>query len=101
MRPQIRDCSAYQHAMVVTTLWPQTAMANRYNLSLDDFKVLENGRRNAWPLSFHQPATQVASRTISLPPDIVTNMPAYHGSSMNIILFDSANGDAVEHATHE
>src|SRR6266481_1585507 len=69
------------------------------NLSLDDFKLLENGRpQHVASFSFHQPATQVASRTISLPPDIVTNMPAYTASSMNIILFDSANGDAVEHA---
>src|SRR5713226_7894646 len=69
------------------------------NLSVDDFKVLENGRPlRVANFSFHQPAAQVASRTVSLPPDVITNMPAYTASSMNIILFDSANGDASEHA---
>ena len=69
------------------------------NLSVDDFKILENGRpQRVANFSFHQPAAQVASRTVSLPPDIVTNMPAYTASSMNLILFDSANGDASEHA---
>jgi len=69
------------------------------NLSVDDFKVLENGRpQRVANFSFHQPAAQVASRTVSLPPDVITNMPAYTASSMNIILFDSANGDASEHA---
>ena len=69
------------------------------NLSVDDFKILENGRpQRVANFSFHQPAAQVAQRTISLPPDIVTNEPVYAASSMNVILFDSANGDATEHA---
>jgi VWFA-related protein len=69
------------------------------NLSVDDFKILENGHpQRVANFSFHQPATQVATRTISLPPDVVTNMPVYTASTMNIILFDSANGDATEHA---
>jgi VWFA-related protein len=69
------------------------------NLSADDFKILENGHpQRVANFSFHQPAAQVASRTISLPPDVVTNMPTYTASTMNIILFDSANGDATEHA---
>ena len=69
------------------------------NLSADDFKVFENGRpQRVANFSFHQPAAQVAQRSISLPADIVTNEPVYAASSMNVILFDSANGDAVEHA---
>ncbi|HET9792539.1 MAG TPA: VWA domain-containing protein, partial [Candidatus Angelobacter sp.] len=69
------------------------------DLKPEDFKVLENGRpQHVAHFSFHQPAAQVASRTASLPPDIITNAPAYTASSMNIILFDSANGDASEHA---
>jgi VWFA-related protein len=69
------------------------------DLKLEDFKVLENGRpQQVAHFSFHQPLAQAASRTLTLPPDIVTNMPAYTASSMNVILFDSANGDASEHA---
>lgn len=69
------------------------------DLKLEDFKVLENGRpQQVAHFSFHQPIAQAASRTVTLPPDIVTNMPAYTASSMNVILFDSANGDASEHA---
>ena len=69
------------------------------NLNADDFKVFENGHpQRVANFSFHQPAAQVASRTVSLPPDVVTNMPTYAASTMNIILFDSANGDSVEHA---
>lgn len=69
------------------------------DLKAEDFKVLENGRpQQVANFTFHRPAAQVALRTISLPPDIVTNMPVYTASSMNVILFDSANGDASEHA---
>jgi VWFA-related protein len=69
------------------------------DLKSEDFKVLENGRpQQVAHFSFHQPIAQAASRTLTLPPDIVTNMPAYTASSMNVILFDSANGDASEHA---
>jgi VWFA-related protein len=69
------------------------------DLKAQDFKVLENGRpQQVSNFSFHQPAAQAAGRTIQLPPDVVTNMPAYKASSMNVILFDSANGDASEHA---
>ncbi len=68
------------------------------NLNADDFKVLENGRpQRVANFSFHQPAAQAAPRTVSLPPGIVTNEPVYAASSMNVILFDSANGDATEH----
>jgi VWFA-related protein len=69
------------------------------DLKPEDFKVLENGRpQHVANFSFHQPIAQAASRNLTLPPDIVTNMPAYTASSMNVILFDSANGDASEHA---
>ncbi len=69
------------------------------NLSADDFKIFESGRpQRVANFSFHRPAAQVAQRTNSLPPDIVTNEPVYSASSMNVILFDSANGDATEHA---
>jgi len=69
------------------------------DLKPEDFKVFENGRpQQVAHFSFHQPIAQAASRTVTLPPDIVTNMPAYTASSMNVILFDSANGDASEHA---
>jgi VWFA-related protein len=69
------------------------------DLKPEDFKLFENGRpQQVAHFSFHQPITQAASRTVTLPPDIVTNMPAYTASSMNVILFDSATGDASEHA---
>ena len=69
------------------------------DLKPEDFKVFENGRpQQVAHFSFHQPVAQAASRALTLPPDIVTNMPAYTASSMNVILFDSANGDASEHA---
>jgi VWFA-related protein len=69
------------------------------DLKPEDFKVLENGRpQQVAHFSFHQPIAQAASRSVTLPPDIVTNVPAYSASSMNVILFDSANGDATEHA---
>jgi len=69
------------------------------DLKAQDFTVLENGKPQAISdFTFHHPGGEPVVREAKLPPHVVSNAPQVHGSSMNVILFDTVNGDFSEHA---
>src|SRR6185437_1342347 len=65
-----------------------------------DFTVLEDGKpQKISGFNFEHPggvAAQVVQ--INLPPSVVTNAPRFQSNSLNVILFDTVNGDFAEHA---
>ena len=70
------------------------------DLKAADFTVLEDGKpQKISGFNFEHPggaSSQVVQ--VNLPPSIVTNAPRFHSNSLNVILFDTVNGDFAEHA---
>ncbi len=65
----------------------------------DDLKLLEDGKQQQISsFTFHPPGKTDAISSISLPANVVTNAPAFHASSLNVMLFDTVNGDFGEQA---
>ncbi|HEX3153059.1 MAG TPA: VWA domain-containing protein [Candidatus Angelobacter sp.] len=65
----------------------------------DDLKLLEDGKeQKISSFTFHPPGKTDAISSISLPANVVTNAPAFHASSLNVMLFDTLNGDFGEQA---
>jgi VWFA-related protein len=65
----------------------------------DDLKLLEDGKRQQISsFTFHPPGKTDTIASISLPANVVTNAPSFHASSLNVMLFDTLNGDFGEQA---
>jgi VWFA-related protein len=65
----------------------------------DDFTLLEDGKpQKISSFNFEHSAGVLAQTAqIQLPPSVVTNAPKFQSNSLNVILFDAANGDFSEH----
>jgi VWFA-related protein len=69
------------------------------DLKASDFTVLEDGKpQKISGFNFeHSDASSARTVQIQLPPSVVTNAPKFQSNSLNVILFDVANGDFTEH----
>jgi VWFA-related protein len=69
------------------------------DLKASDFTLLEDGKpQKISGFNFeHSGATLSQTPQIQLPPSVVTNAPKFQSNSLNVILFDVANGDFTEH----
>ena len=65
------------------------------DLTRDDFTMLEQGQpQRVSHFSFQHPGAAPPPAAVhSLPPNVVTNAPKFSSTSLNVILFDSVNGD--------
>ena len=68
------------------------------DLKASDFTVLEDGKpQKISGFNFeHSGAGLTRTAQIQLPPSVVTNAPTFQSNSLNVILFDTANGDFAE-----
>jgi VWFA-related protein len=68
------------------------------DLKASDLTVLEDGRPQKISGSNfeHSDASSARALQIQLPPSVVTNAPKFQSNSLNVILFDAANGDFTE-----
>lgn len=69
------------------------------DLKASDFTLLEDGKpQKISGFNFeHSGANLAQTAQIQLPPSVVTNAPKFQSNSLNVILFDVANGDFTEH----
>ncbi|HLW52072.1 MAG TPA: VWA domain-containing protein [Candidatus Angelobacter sp.] len=68
-------------------------------LTADDFTVLENGvQQKISDFSFQHPGEAQSQPPRSLPPNVVSNAPAFKSGMLNVILFDSVNGEFASQA---
>jgi VWFA-related protein len=64
------------------------------DLKADDFDVLENGKpQKISDFSFNGSEQGRSAPPVQLPPNVVTNAPAFQSGVLDVILFDSVNGD--------
>jgi VWFA-related protein len=65
-----------------------------------DFTLLEDGKpQKISGFNFEHPGGAPApTAQAQLPPSVVTNAPKFQSNSLNVILFDTVNGDFAEHA---
>jgi VWFA-related protein len=69
------------------------------DLEPKDFSVFENRKQQKISdFAFHHPEEMRTVAAQQLPPHVVSNAPQFLGGSMNVILFDTVNGDFGEHA---
>jgi VWFA-related protein len=70
------------------------------DLKASDFTVLEDGKpQKISGFNFERSgASLTQTAQIQLPPSVVTNAPKFRSNSLNVILFDTVNGDFAEHA---
>lgn len=67
------------------------------DLQAQDFVVLENGApQKISHFSYHHPAEALVVQSTRLPPNVVSNAPQYRAGTLNVILFDSENGEFTE-----
>lgn len=68
------------------------------DLKAFDFTLLEDGKpQKISGFNFeHSGANLAQAAQIQLPPSVVTNAPKFRSNSLNVILFDAANGDFTE-----
>ena len=68
------------------------------DLKASDFTLLEDGKpQKISGFNFeHSGASLAQAAQIQLPPSVVTNAPKFQSNSLNVILFDAANGDFTE-----
>jgi len=68
------------------------------DLKASDLTVLEDGKpQKISGFNFeHSDASSARVVQIQLPPSVVTNAPKFQSNSLNVILFDAANGDFSE-----
>jgi VWFA-related protein len=68
-------------------------------LKAEDFTMLENGApQKISSFTYHAPGKTQVPVAGQLPPGIVTNVPAFKASSLNVLLMDTLNGDFIEQA---
>src|SRR6185369_11489013 len=65
------------------------------DLKASDFTVLEDGKpQKISGFNFERSgASLTQTAQIQLPPSVVTNAPKFRSNSLNVILFDTVNGD--------
>jgi VWFA-related protein len=70
------------------------------DLKASDFTLLEDGKlQKISGFTFEHPGSNLAQTAqIQLPPSVVTNAPKFQSNSLNVILFDTVNGEFAEHA---
>jgi VWFA-related protein len=70
------------------------------DLKAADFTLLEDGKpQTISNFSFEHPGRAPATTVqVQLPPSVVTNAPKFQSNSLNVILFDTVNGEFTEHA---
>ncbi|HEV7551728.1 MAG TPA: VWA domain-containing protein, partial [Candidatus Angelobacter sp.] len=69
------------------------------DLKASDFTLLEDGKpQKISGFSFEHPGSAPALVQVNLPPSVVTNAPKFQSNSLNVILFDTVNGEFAEHA---
>ena len=70
------------------------------DLKAADFTLLEDGKpQKISGFNFEHPGGASAQVVqVNLPPSVVTNAPKFQSNSLNVILFDTVNGDFAEHA---
>lgn len=70
------------------------------DLKAADFTLLEDGKpQKISSFNFeHSGGTSGQTAQIQLPPSVITNAPKFQSNSLNVILFDAANGDFSEQA---
>ena len=69
------------------------------DLEPKDFSVFENAKQQRISdFAFHHPEEMRTVAAQQLPPHVVSNAPQFQAGSMNVILFDTVNGDFTEHA---
>src|SRR5262249_36010893 len=69
------------------------------DLKAEDFTVLESGApQKISDFSFQHPGQVKASQPRSLPSNVVTNVPAFQSSALNVILFDGLKGEFASQA---
>lgn len=70
------------------------------DLQSQDFTLLENGRtQKISDFTFHHPGGTPTMRPAQFPANVVSNVPQFQpGGTLNIILFDTVNGDLQAHA---
>jgi len=68
------------------------------DLKAADFTVLEDGKpQKISGFNFeHSGVSLTRTAQLQLPPSVVTNAPTFQSNSLNVILFDAANGDFTE-----
>jgi len=69
------------------------------DLRAQDFTVLENGtQQKISDFTFHHPGESEVLPQPKLAPNVVSNAPQFRSGSLNVVLFDSVNGDLTAHA---
>jgi VWFA-related protein len=70
------------------------------DLTPADFTLLEDGKpQKISGFNFEHPGGAPApTAPAQLPPSVVTNAPKFQSNSLNVILFDTVNGEFAEHA---
>src|SRR5579859_3711336 len=70
------------------------------DLKASDFTLLEDGNpQKISGFNFEHPGAAPSHVVqVDLPPSVVTNAPKFQSNSLNVILFDTVNGDFAEHA---
>lgn len=69
------------------------------DLQAQDFTMLENGtQQKISEFTFHHPGDVEVLPQPKLAPNVVSNAPQFRSGSLNVILFDSVNGDLPAHA---
>src|SRR5579859_1709398 len=68
------------------------------DLKASDFTLFEDGKQQKISgFNFeHAGGSLTHTAQIQLPPSVVTNAPTFQSNSLNVILFDAANGDFTE-----
>jgi VWFA-related protein len=66
------------------------------DLKVEDFSLQENGRpQKISNFTFRGPAAKKIAPP-ALPPNVITNTPAFQSGTLNVILLDTLNGDFAE-----
>jgi VWFA-related protein len=68
------------------------------DLKAEDFTVLEDGKAQKISGFTYERGVSTRVASVQLPPNIVSNAPQFRSSSLNVILFDTVNGEFREHA---
>jgi len=68
------------------------------DLKAEDFTILEDGKPQKIASFVSERSATIALQKVELPANIVTNAPQFRSSSLNVILFDTINGEGREHA---